>query len=446
MRSYRLELKLNQSQRVLCAKSAGTSRFAYNWKLDKLIGEYEANKALATMYGLNKIPSTFGSAIDWHKDWVNLKAELPWIRETSKCCGQESLRDLQIAFQRFFAKKSGYPKFKKRGQRDSFRLTGSVYIPSDYVQLPNLGKIRLKEKNYPILEGKCLLSQATVSRQCDRWYVSFLLPETIEDPVLASIESIEECDILGVDLGIKELAITSEGETFENPKAYKKHLQRLKKYQRMVSRRAKGSNNKKKAITKLSRVHKRVADIRNDTVHKLTSSLTNSNTSLVRTKPKIIVIETLKPKNMSKNHKLASAVLDSSFGKIKDTLKYKCAWNGIHLIMAPTFYASSKYCSICGHKHNDLKLSDREWTCSNCGTHLDRDVNAAKNLQYLGLWMIDKHIGESQSTVSSTGSIACGDERLQFLTEQCSSMKQEFKSQNHALHLECEPQGEHSFA
>ena len=426
MRSYRLELKLNQSQRVLCAKSAGTSRFAYNWKLGDLSAEYEANKALATMYGLAKVPSTFGNAVAWHKDWVNLKNELPWIRETSKCCGQESLRDLQAAFQRFFSKKSGYPRFKKRGRRDSFRLAGSVYIASDYVQLPGIGKVRLKEKNYPCLEGKIKLSQATVSRQADRWYVSFLLPETVEDPVLAPINEIEECDILGVDLGIKELAITSEGETFENPKAYKKHLMKLKRYQRMVSRRAKGSNNKKKAITKLSKVHKRVADIRNDAVHKLTSSL-------VKAKPKIIVIETLKPKNMSKNHKLASAVLDSSFGKIKDTLKYKCSWNGIHLIMAPTFYASSKYCSVCGHKHNDLKLSDREWTCSSCGTHLDRDVNAAKNLQFLGLWMIDKHIGESQSTVSSTGSNACGDERLQFLIEQCSSMKQEFESQNHAL-------------
>ena len=424
MRSYRLELKLNQSQRILCAKSAGTSRFAYNWKLHNLIEQYEQAKLEANG---GKVKCKFGNAIAWHKEWNILKNELPWIRETSKCCGQEALRDLQVAFKRFFSKKSGYPKFKKRGQRDSFRLTGLVYIASEYVQLPNLGKIRLKEKSYPILEGKCLLSQATVSRQCDRWYVSFLLPETVDVPELASIEEIEECDILGVDLGIKELAITSEGETFENPKAYRKHLAKLKRYQRMVSRRAKGSKNKKKAITKLSRVHKRVADIRSDAVHKLT-------TSLVKTKPKIIVIETLKPKNMSKNHKLAQAILDSSFGKIKDTLKYKCSWKGIHLIMAPTFYASSKYCSICGHKHNELKLSDREWTCSNCGTHLDRDVNAAKNLQYLGLWMIDKHLSESSTTVSSTGSNACGDERLQFLTEQCSSMKQEFKSQNHALH------------
>ena len=285
---------------------------------------------------------------------------------------------------------------------------------------------RLTEQNYPCKQGKIKLSQATVSRQCDRWYVSFLLPETAEDPKFAPLNEIEECDILGVDLGIKELAITSEGETFENPKAYKKHLQRLKHCQRMVSRRQKGSNNRKKAVTRLARVHKRVADIRTDAVHKLT-------TSLVRTKPKIIVIETLKPKNMSKNHSLASAILDSSFGKIKDTLKYKCAWAGTHLIMAPAFYASSKYCSVCGHKHNDLKLSDREWTCSSCGTKHDRDVNAAKNLQFLGLWMIDKHLDVSPTSVSSTQSNACGDERLQFLTEQCSSMKQEFKSANLGL-------------
>ena len=423
MRSHRLELKLNKHQRVLCTKSAGTARFAYNWKLRTLIDEYEKAKADAKD---GKVKCNFGNAIAWHKEWVLLKDELPWIRETSKCCGQESLRDLQVAFQRFFSKKSGYPRFKKRGQKDSFRLTGSVYIGPDFVHLPIMGKVRLKEKNHPILEGKCVLSQATVLRQADRWFVSFILRETNEVPELANIDEIEECDVLGVDLGVKELAITSTGETFENPKAYKSHLIKLQRYQRMVSRRVKGSQNKKKAITKLAKVHKRVADIRNDAVHKLT-------TSLVKAKPKVIVIETLKPKNMSKNHKLAQSILDSSFGKIKDTLKYKCAWNGIHLIMAPAFYASSKYCSICGHKKTDLKLSDREWTCSNCGTHLDRDVNAAKNLQYYALWLMDKHIGESQSTVSSTGSYACGDERLQFLTEQCSSMKQEFKSANLGL-------------
>ena len=428
-RGYVLELKLNNTQTALCYNSAGVARFAYNNRLAIISNNY---KEFKISQNANKYKIKLGTAIDWYKDLILLKKEKTWISQVSKCCGQESLRDLEQAFKRFFAKKSGYPKFKKRGQRDSFRLCGQTFIASNYAQLPILGKIRLKEKNYPIHEGKIKLSQATVSRQADRWFVSFFIKEDIETPELSQLEDISINDILGVDLGIKELAITSEGDTFKNPKAYKSHLKKLQRYQRMVSRRIKGSNNRKKAITRLSRVHKRVADIRNDTVHKLTSSL-------VKAKPKAIVIETLKPKNMSKNHKLASSILDSSFGKIRDTLKYKCAWAGIHLIMAPTFYASSRYCSVCGHKHNELKLSDREWTCSNCDVHHDRDVNAAKNLQYYALWLMDKHspsgkyitsLARGESSVSSTQSYACGDERLQFLTEQCSSLKQEFKLQS----------------
>lgn len=427
IRGYRLELKLNKTQRVLCAKSAGTARFAYNWMLHILNGRYEIAKQEAILLGLNKPKCSLGNAIDWHKEWVILKKELTWIRETSKCCGHEALRNLQTAFQKFFSKKSGYPEFKKRGHKDSFRLDGTVFIGPNYIQLPTFGKVRLKEKFYPILEGKVKLSQATVSRQADRWFVSFLLKEDIETPILSKFYEIEKGDILGVDLGIKELAITSDGQTFNNPKTYKSHLKKLKRYQRRVSRKLKGSKNKKKAIMGLSKIHKRIADIRNGTIHKLTSSL-------VKTKPKMIVIETLKPKNMAKNHKLAQSILDSSFGKIKETLKYKCNWNGIHLVMAPQFYASSKFCSVCGHKHTELKLSDREWTCKNCNTHHDRDVNAAKNLQFYGLWLIDKHMDVNPSTVTSTGSNACGDERIQFLTEQCSSMKQEIKSQNYDFH------------
>lgn len=417
---YRLELKLNKVQKILCMKSAGTSRFAYNWKLGQLIEQYEKAKV---EQNTTKPKCKIGSSIDWHKEWVLLKQELPWIRETSKCCGQEALRTLEMAFKRFFSKKSGYPKFKKRGEKDSFTITSNVYISNNYIQIAGIGKIKLKEKNYPTIDRKCSLSQATISRQADRWFVSFFIKEDIELPELNSIEDIEENDIVGVDLGIKELGITSDGETFKNERAYKNNLKKLKKYQRRVSRKIKGSNNKHKARMKVAKLHMKISNIRKDSVHKMT-------TSLVKTKPKMIVMETLKPKNMSKNHKLAGAILDSAFGMIKETLKYKCEWDGIHLIQAHQFYASSKFCSCCGHKNKDLKLSDREWTCSNCGASHDRDVNASKNLQYYGLWMIDKHIGESQSTVSSTESYACGDERLQFLIEQCSSQKQEFKSQN----------------
>lgn len=446
MRSYRIELKLNQEQRSLCVRSAGTSRYAYNWMLEKLIGEYEANKALATMYGLNKVPSTMGTSIDWHKEWCKLKKNdrHKWIYETSKCCGQEALRDLQVAFSKFFKKLNGYPKKKKRGVNDSFRLTGTIRIGYDWVQLPGIGIVKLKEKGYAVndKDSKIDLPQATVSRQADHWYVSFLLREEVADVHKPTLDEItdDEYDIIGVDLGVKDLAITSYGEVFKNPKAYKQKIQRLKRYQRSVSRKKKGSKNKRKAVLKLSRLHKTVADIRNDACHKMT-------TSLVKIKPKMIVIESLKPKNMSKNRKLASSILDSAFGKIKVQFQYKTEWNGVHLVQAPMFYASSKFCSSCGYKNVDLKLEDREWKCPCCGKHHDRDVNAALNLRFFGLWLMDLLYLEN-TTVSSTG-VACPtgecqsgvlgesspmhrDGRLQFFNEQCSSLKQEFKYANFA--------------
>jgi len=441
MRGKRIELKLNPEQRIICAKSAGTSRYAYNWKLAELSDEYEANKALATMYGLDKVPSTMGTAIDWHKEWNKLKKVdgFKWIYETSKCCGQEALRDLQGAFKKFFTKKCGYPRFHKKGVNDSFRLTGSVYVGYDWVQLPGIGKVKLKEKGYTTKDkdGKIAIPQITVSRQADHWFISYLHKEDIIETTKASLIDItdDEYDVVGIDLGIKDLAITSYGEIFHNPKAYKEHMRKLKRYQRSVSRKKKGSNNKKKAILKLSRLHKKVADIRNDASHKMT-------TQVVKTKPKVIVIESLKPKNMSNNRKLAKSILDASFGRIKELFIYKSEWNGIRLVMAPMFYASSKFCSSCGYKKEDLKLEDRDWVCPVCGEHHDRDVNAAINLRFYGLWLLDK------ITVSSTG-LACSesecfpnvdrnlfpahrDGRLQFFTEQCLSMKQEFKNMKFA--------------
>lgn len=419
IRAYRIELKPNKTQSVLCAKSAGTARFAYNFKLKQLIDAYESAKKEAEEQGLKKPNCKFGNSIDWHKDWVRLKDEHTWIRETSKCCGQESLRDLDVAFKKFFSKKSGYPRFKKRGQKDSFRLTGTIKVGVDYVQLPTFGKVKLKEKGYATQDGYLTVAQATVKRQADRWFVSFILEDGEQDQALPDLSTIEMSDIVGHDLGTKELGITSEGEVFENPKAYKVHLARLRRYQRRVSRAQKGSKNKKKAIFKLSRVHRRIANIRSDATHKMT-------TSLAKAKPKMLVIESLRPKNMSKNHKLAGSILDAAFGRIKTLLTYKCRRLGVWLVRAPTFYASSKHCSCCGWKYKDLPLSEREWTCQRCETHHDRDVNAAKNLQFFASWLLD--LPETANTGSSPEINACGDERLQFFAEQCSSVKQEFKT------------------
>jgi putative transposase len=444
MRGYRLELKLTEEQRKLCARSAGTARYAYNWKLDKLIREYESLVALKTMYDLPKVPNIMGSPISWHRDWVLLKNEKPWIRETSKCCGQEALRNLGTAFQNFFKnpKKMGYPKFKKRGDGDSFRLTGSTYVGKDFVHIPGIGKVKLYEKGrVPIPQGQeeVDLKQLTIVRQADRWFASFLLEDQIADPAFAKLEDItvDPYDVVGVDLGIKDLAITSYGETFDNPKALKSNLKRLKRYQRMVSRRRKkGSKNGKKAISKVSSLHKRVADIRTDAAHKMT-------TQVVKTKPKVLVIEGLKPKNMAKNRKLAGSIADAAWGKIRTQFTYKSEWAGCHLVVAPQFYASSKLCSVCGYYKEDLKLSERTWLCPHCGEHHDRDVNAAVNLRAYGLWLLDLPQDEIR-TVSFTG-LACDigesgvvvqvskapvhrDRRLQFFTERCLSLKQEFST------------------
>lgn len=282
------------------------------------------------------------------------------------------------------------------------------------------------------------MTQSTISRTADHWFVSFHIQQDVVplNELVCSDVTDSEDDIIGIDLGIKDLAITSNGVVYYNPKAYKSAQRRLRRYQRIVSRRKKGSKNRKKAIKKLSRLHYRIANIRNDSTHKMTSDLVKT------LQPKVIVMETLKPTNMMKNHKIASSIADSNFGRIKELIEYKSKQNNVYVVHAPMFYPSSQICSACGqYRKADLTLADREWTCPCCGEHHDRDVNAARNLRYYGLWLFN-HI---QPTVSSTESYACNcgerhngsedlssvrDLRLQFFLneEQCRSLKQDIIS------------------
>jgi len=412
MKSFRIEIKPNKKQLKLIQQSCDVSRFAYNWMLGIKVGERAALESLAKMWDLDKVPNIHGSSIDWHKEWCQFKKDKKWITDVSKCCGQNALRDLELSFKKFFSTKSKHPKFKKKGQYDSFRVDCHVFIDYNKVQIPGIGKIKLKECGYATNQ-RIQLSSATISRDVDRWFVSFFIKGLQTIPTLPDLKTITEKEIVGIDLGIKELAVTSDGQTFENPKSYKRYLKRLKRYQRRVSRKQKGSNSRKKSVQKLGRLHRKIRNIRKDASNKLT-------TSVVKTKPKLVVIETLKPKNMMKNHNLAGSISDASFGEIKRQFEYKTLWNGIHLVKAPQFYASSKFCSGCGAKKTDLNLSDRDWKCPNCGVEHDRDFNAAQNLKFFGLWLLG-----IENTVSYTGINAGGDERLQFFREQCSSMKSE---------------------
>jgi putative transposase len=374
-------------------KNIGAARFAYNWGLKKKQEAYE-----------QKIKTP--SAIDLHRELnVLKKTDITWAYECSKCSFQEALRDLDSAFNRFFSNckkgikgKKGFPKFKsKKNDKQSFRLTGSITVKDNQIGLPRIGKVKLKETDYIPKDSK--ISQATVSRKAGKWFISVLTE--VEHNQLP-----QNTKVVGVDLGIKTLATCSDGTVFDNPKALKNNLDRLKFQQRKLSKKNKGSKNYEKQKLKIQRLHYKISNIRNDSVHKATSKIINDN--------QVIVLEDLKVSNMMKNHKLAQAISDVSFYEFRRQIEYKAKWNNRQVIIVNKFFPSSKLCSSCGNKKEDLKLSDRTYKCD-CGLVMDRDLNAAKNL-------------EQFYTGSFSGINACGDEKFMLKSKdinRCSSMKQE---------------------
>jgi putative transposase len=383
VRGYQTELDLTNEQRTACLKHAGASRFAYNWGLSRSQEIYRATGKRAW-------------AIDLHRELNALKkTDFPWMYEVSKCAMQEALRDLDNAFKHFFRRlalkkqgklkgKVGFPKFKKRSKAiGSFRLTGAIHVFEDAVQLPRLGRLRLHEHGY-IPTGAKVLS-ATVSEKAGRWFVSVQVLSREQDKPVSTATS-----AVGVDLGIKTLATLSDGTTFENPRALKHAQKKLRRLERAKSRRKKGSKNRNKARKAIAAVHGRIANIRKDATHKLTSHLA--------TQYALVAIEDLHVAGMLKNHKLAQAVSESNFGEIRRQLEYKAAWHGTHLVTIDRFYPSSKTCSVCGHVKTELSLSERVFVCEVCGLALDRDHNAALNLLNEAL----------RCTASSAGSDAYG--------------------------------------
>ena len=367
LRAFKTELDLNNAQKTACARHAGAARYAYNWGL--------ARKKEAFANG-EKTPS----AIDLHRELNALKkAELPWMYEVSKCAPQEALRDLDNAFAHFFRRvkekkagknvKAGFPRFKsKKSGLGSFRLTGAIHIFEKSIQLPRLGVLRLKERGYLPISGVHILS-ATVNEKAGRWFVSVQVEMDIPDP-----EPMER-PVAGVDLGINRMAQVSDGTYFENPRALKQSLIKLKRLQRVVSRRQKGSANRKKAVRQLAKAHFHVANIRKEALHQTTTFLTKTKSA--------IVLENLNVSGMLKNHHLAQAVADVGMYEFRRQVTYKGAWYGCEVLLADRFYPSTKRCSQCGQVKESIGLDEREYHCGGCGLLLDRDLNAAINLEQL---------------------------------------------------------------
>ncbi len=355
---FKTELRLNnQLSRTELLKHAGTARHAWNWGLGLTKQILDHNKANPEQ----KIK--FPSAIDLHKWLVALvKPDHPWYFETSKCPPQYALRDLRIAWDRCFKKVSGVPKFKKKGGSDSFELDGTIKIRgARRIQVPKIGLLRTYE-DLPQVPIK----NVTISRKADRWFISFRIEvEPHKTP--------KSVNTVGVDLGIKSLATLSTGEVFEGAKAYRNLESKLSRLQWLNRHKVRGSANWRKAQTKIARLHLRIANIRSDTLHKLTTYLAKNHST--------IVVEDLNVSGMMANHKLAKSISDMGFYEFRRQLEYKTKLYDSELVIADHWFPSSKTCSTCGTKKEALSLSERVFNCENCGFSLDRDLNAAINLK-----------------------------------------------------------------
>ncbi len=362
-KAYKTELRPNNKQRNLLQQHAGAARFTYNWGLTEKIQAYQKT---------GKSPG----AMELHKELNQLKpTQFPWMYEVSKCAPQEALRDLDQAFKHFYRRlktgeKPGFPRYKSRKRGiGSFRLTGIIRIHSDRIQLPRLGVLRLKERDYlPSGRSWCRVLSATVSEKAGRWFVSVLVEERITVPENTGPKA-------GADWGLETLLTVSDGTEFENPRALSRFHRKLRRAQRSLSRKKRGSRNRARARLRLQRLHARITNIRQDALHKASSWLAKTKSATI--------IEDLDVKRMLRNHQLAGAIADAGFGEFHRQLEYKTRWYGSRLHQAPRIYPSTKRCSRCGHIKKKLPLSQRVYRCDECGLTLGRDLNSALNLLWL---------------------------------------------------------------
>jgi len=365
LRAYKYRIYPTDEQKVLFAKTFGCCRFVYNWALNLKITAYQKRKeTLGNVYLTNLMKS-------------ELKAEHEWLSDVNSQSLQSALRNLDTAYTNFFrnTKAIGFPKFKSRKDRQSFLCPQHCRV--DFEK----GTITIpKAKDIPAVlhrKFKGTVKTVTVSMApSGKYFASVLVDTAIQE---LPVTLIQDDTTLGIDLGLKSLAVCSDGRTFGNPKNLQRSLDRLKLLQKRLSCKQKGSSNRNKARIRVARLQEHIANSRKDNLHKITYALTHD--SQVRT----ICMEDLNVKGMQRNHHLAQAVSDVSFGMFLTLLEYKCKWYGVNLVKIDRFAPSSKTCGKCGYIYKGLKLSERSWTCPECGTHHDRDFNAACNIKRFGL-------------------------------------------------------------
>lgn len=385
-RGFKYRIYPNESQRDHIARTFGCCRFVYNRALDvKKTAYSETGKSIATNDLIKMIPA-------WKRD-----PDTSWLAQADSMALQQSIRDLDRAYKNFFRRvreggKPGFPKFKsRRHARQSYRTNGGKVVDRKHIALPKLGTVRAKVSRP--LQGRFM--SVTVSLDAaGRYFATFLCTDVPSKDTTATDREV------GIDLGVKTLATLSDGTKIENPRGLERYERKLAREQRRLSRRKGARKSEKqsrrylKQRKRVARIHAKIADARTDALHKVTTMLADEN--------QVLCMEDLNAKGMMKNHHLAKAVTDASFGEFARLLEYKCAERGRSFVKIGRFYPSSKTCSACGHRLDTLPLSVRSWDCPACGAHHDRDVNAARNILTEG----KRILSNTEGTAGHAGTVA----------------------------------------
>lgn len=356
-KAHKYRLYPNQEQEILLSKHFGCIRFLWNLALETKTNAYNSAKVNYNRF-------------DLQKQLVDLKKECEWLKEVNSQSLQCVLQNLDLAYKKFF-KGAGFPKFKSKHNKQSFHVPQNVKIVEGKLSIPKF-KSNIKIVIHREIKGK--IKSATISKTKTGKYFVSILCDTGEK--CETKQKVKESNTIGIDLGIKSFAVTSEGEVIDNPKFLRNNIERLKVLQRRASKKQKGSNNRKKANKKVAILHEKIKNQRQNFLHKLSTRLIRENQT--------ICLEDLGVLNMMKNHNLAQAISDVSWSEFNRMLEYKAEWYGVNILRIGRFSPSSKSCE-CGHINKDLKLSDRVWKCKSCGRVNERDLLAARNIKKFAL-------------------------------------------------------------
>lgn len=365
-RTFKYKLKPTVKQQQQLSQTFGCARFIYNWGLEKKTKAWTNEHKTLSYFELAK-----------ELTLLKQNEEYQWLKDVPNECLQQSLRNLDNAYTQFFKAHKGFPKFKsKKRSKDSAKYLNAVYFDFDNwkVRIPKCGWVKLC-KNKPFDTTSMKQGTLTVTRdKCGEYWCTIVVEDN--EPTKLKAKVSDETAV-GIDLGIKQFAILSDGTKFDNPKYYEQAERKLKVLQRKFARTKKDSKRHEAARLKVARQYRKVVNKRLDFLHKLSTYLTEHYDT--------ICLENLNVEGMMKNHHLAKSIQSASWSEFVRQLNYKAEWNGKNVVYIGRFEPSSKTCSECGYVNKELKLSDREWVCPQCGAELDRDVNAAINIKRFAL-------------------------------------------------------------